>query len=280
MILVKIFCPFASSESCKETYERISLSSELDFYGETKQIYITSGDDYSHAIIINTMMPDLNLPKCNVVGLAFEPVPFLGLTPTFINYAIKHIGKYLIGDANGLPSLFVPHFGYMWHSRPPTEITMKRHIMSIVVSNKMVAPGHIYRAKLTQAIVEHGLPIDIYGNGSSKYSCNTVKGAFDHVEPYEPYLFSVCIENYKSGHYFSEKIITPILHNCMPLYLGCDHIDQYFDNVMKLTGHVIKDIGLLMLVLKNPAMYYRRTFTDKNKKTVNLIENIGTLFSL
>ena len=64
----------------------------------------------------------------------------------------------------------------------------------------------------------------------------------------------------------------------MPLYLGCDHIDQYFDNVMKLTGHVMKDIGRLTLILKNPGMYYRRTFTDKNKKTVNLIENLGTLF--
>ena len=283
MIRVKIFCPFNSSENCKETYERVNHAAEIGFYGENKKIYITADEDYTHAVIINTAMPDLKTPKNNVIGLAFEPIPFLNLTPEFVKYAASHIGKYLIGDATGLPPVFVPHFGYMWHARPPTEITMKQKqkVMSIVVSNKMFAPGHIYRHKLTQEIIKRGLPIDIYGNGSSKYSHASVKGSFQHVEPYEPYLFSVCIENCNSGHYFSEKIITPLLHNCMPIYYGCANIDNYFDNgsVIKLTGRVEHDIQLLIAILKNPLRYHRRTCTDKNKKTVNLIENLENLFS-
>lgn len=205
-------------------------------------------------------MPELKIPKENVLGLAFEPIQFLNMTPKFVNYAMKHIGKYLIliGDVIGLmlPPLFVSHFGYLWYSMPPKEITIKRSIMSIVVSKKTLAPGHMYRHKLIAEIIKRKLPIDIYGNGSSKYSYKTVKGAFNDVEPYENYAFTVCIENYKSDHYFFGKIITPLLHNCMPVY-----------------------VNLLMDILKNPSMHYRPTYNDKNKKTVNLIENIERLFS-
>ena len=286
MIRVKIFCPFASSENCKETYERINCAGGMQFYGEDKKIHITANDDYTHAIIINTAMPDLKIPKQNVIGLAFEPIQFLNLTPAFVNYAINHIGKYLIGDAvHNLPALFVPHFGYLWYSPPPlplTEMTMKNRVMSIIVSNKLTAPGHQYRHKLTQEIIKRGLPVDIYGNGSSNYSFHTVKGPFDDdVQPYRHYLFSICIENFKSGHYFSEKIITPLLHNCLPIYHGCTNIGTYFDkgDVITLKGRVEHDIQVLIAILKNPSMYYRRTCTDKNKKTVNLIENLENLFS-
>lgn len=283
MIRVKIFCPFASSENCKQTYERINCASGMQFYGEDKKIYITANDDYTHAIIINTAMPDLKIPKQNVIGLAFEPVQFLGMTPEFVQYATNHIGKYLIGDAvHNLPSLFVPHFSYMWHTMPLAEITIKKRVMSIVVSNKMTAPGHKYRHKLTREIIRRRLPIDIYGNGSSNYSFHTVKGPFyDDIEPYRDYLFSICIENFKSGHYFSEKIITPLLHNCLPIYHGCLNIHAYFDkdDVLTLTGDTERDIPLLIAILKNPRMYYRPTCTDKNKKTVNLIENLENLFS-
>jgi hypothetical protein len=287
MILVKIFCTFASSESCKQVYEKINCGRGMELYGENKKIHITDNDDYTHAIILNTAMPPLKIPKQNVLGLAFEPVQFLGMTPEFVQYALQHIGKYLIGDTvHSLPSLFVPHFGYLWHSPPPpllAEMTMKTRIMSIIVSKKTTAPGHAYRHKLTQEIIKRGLPIDIYGNGSTKYSSfPRVKGPFDDdVQPYRDYLFSICIENFRSGHYFSEKIITPLMHNCLPIYHGCINIHAYFDkeDVITLTGDTERDIPRLIAILINPRMYYRRTCTDKNKKTVNLIENLENLFS-
>jgi len=70
MFRVKIFCPFNSSENCKETYEIITQSKEIEFYGENKKIYITADNDYTNAIIINTIMPELKIPKENVLGLA------------------------------------------------------------------------------------------------------------------------------------------------------------------------------------------------------------------
>ena len=166
MYRIKIFCSFAPSKNCKETYEKINYSNLIDFYGKDNKVYFTDDDDYTHAIIINTIMPELKIPKKNVIGLAFEPVPFLGLTNQFIDYAVKNIGKYYIGDKHNLPEPFVEHFGYMWHSRPPKEIKDKKNIMSIVISSKRSAPGHMYRHILVEKIIELRLPIDIYGHGS------------------------------------------------------------------------------------------------------------------
>jgi hypothetical protein len=290
MYKIKIFCPFASSSKCKEVYEKISYANEIDFYGKDKKVYITDDDDdYTHAIIINTAKPDLKIQKKNVIGLAFEPIQFLGLTFEFIEYAQKYIGKYYIGDKLQLPEPFVEHFGYMWYSRPPKEITHKPNLMSIVVSNKRFAPGHIYRHNLIEKIIELSLPIDIYGYGSDGYSkynindlnytFNRIKGNFNDAEPYENYLYSICIENFQCNDYFSEKIITPLLHNCMPIYLGCKNIDKYFDSIIKLTGNINKDILLIIDIIRNPFKYYNNTYNEKNIKRVNLIENIEKLYS-
>ena len=280
MYKIKVFCPFANSTQCKDVYERINYAGELEFYGKNKNIVITDEDDYTHAIIINTIMPQLKIPKQNVIGLAFEPIQFLGLTTSFVDYAQKYIGKYYIGDKHNLPAPFIERFGYMWHSRPPKAITDKPNLMSIVVSEKQFAPGHIYRHKLVQQIISHNLPIDIYGRGSSKYSYSRTKGRFTDAEPYESYLFSVCIENFQCNHYFSEKIITPLMHNCMPIYSGCVNVQQYFGNdLILLTNNINQDVDTIMAILNCPYKYYKKTYTKKNRKTVNFIRNIKKIFT-
>jgi len=276
--IIKIFCPFATSKASKEIYERINYAHVIDFYGKNKKVFFTDGDDYTHAIIINTIMPDLKIPKENVIGLAFEPVYFLGVTHEFVDYAKKHIGKYFIGDKFNLPEPFIEHFGYMWHSRPPAEITNKTKLMSIIVSEKEVAPGHRYRHELVQAIIQNNLPIDIYGRGSNKYRYDRVKGKFNDAEPYEDYLFSICIENYVCNHYFSEKVITPLMYNCTPIYSGCRNIDGYLENVIKLTNDVNTDINKIVEIINDPSGFYKKTYTEKNIHAVNLIENIEMLY--
>jgi len=225
-------------------------------------------------------MPKLNLPKKNVIGLAFEPIYFLNLTSEFVDYAQKHIGKYFIGEKFDLPDPFVEGFAYLWHITPPQNIiTSKPKIMSIVVSQKRQAPGHIYRHELIEQIIKNNLPIDIYGYGSEQYShANHIKGKFDEAEPYMDYLFSICIENFQTNHYFSEKIISPILTNCNPIYLGCRNIDSYFDDVIKLSGNVEKDILLLKKILKKPNNYFNPVYNKKHLKKINLIENIEDIF--
>ena len=92
--IIKFFSSFATSEGCIEAYTRVhELHNDHDF---NKTYKFTCNDDYTHAIILNTAMPKLTIPKENVIGLAFEPIQFLGLTSVFIDYAINNISKYNI----------------------------------------------------------------------------------------------------------------------------------------------------------------------------------------
>ena len=46
-----------------------------------------------------------HIPKKNVIGLAYEPIFYLGLTEQFIEYAKANIGTYYIGDKGVLQTL-------------------------------------------------------------------------------------------------------------------------------------------------------------------------------
>ena len=292
MYIIKIFSDFCDSTTCKKNFISLLTASQYLELEHTNNIVIldNDSDNYTHVIILNCAMPVLrqDLPKSNVIGLACEPLPFLNVTPTFINYAQKYIGKYFIGDKDQLPDPFIEHQGFLWHlPQPPKEIVVKNKVMSIIISKKMWAPGHRYRHSIVSAILQNNLPIDIYGRGCSLYNeyrektgITNFKGEFLGKEPYEDYLFSICIENYESNHYFSEKISSPILQNCMPIYHGCRNIKSYFrDSLITLSGNITTDMKLLVEIIQEPNKFYRKTYTPENIKTPNLLMNIPNVFS-
>ena len=272
-IRIRVFSNFCDSNHCKNVYTRLC---------ETTTNIFTTNDDYTHVIIINTAMPDIHhiSPK-NVIGLAFEPPAFLHITPKFIEYAIKHIGKYFIGSVDRLPAPFIEHFAYMWHN-PPRYLKMnKTNIMSIVVSRRTDAPGHIFRHRLISRILQTTLPIDIYGNGCGLYSTTDlrIKGEFVEHEPYDSYQFHICIENYQINHYFSEKIINALLVETTPIYCGAHKIDEYFPNsVITLPVDINSAMILLTQICADPFQYKTNINVNNVKKTINLLENIDKLY--
>jgi hypothetical protein len=299
---IKIFSDFCDSLTCKHHYERVCHAAQLPYYGPQKALYITTGDDYTHAILLNTAMPVLkNIGRANVLGLAFEPPPFLQLTPQFIQYAQKYIGKYFIGSKYFvkdytytdvvLPDLFKEHYAYMWHITPPlvSAAPQKKHLMSIMVSDKQNAPGHQYRHTLVKLILSKGLPIDIYGRGANLYkglygsiykNDKRLKGQFKDVEPYHHYVFHICIENFMTPAYFSEKITNTLLSSAIPIYWGCTKILNYFPaNVIPLSGDVDKDIDLLQAIVAEPRKYRLQLDVPRIKNKLNLLQNAKNLFA-
>ena len=280
-IKIRFFSDFCSSETCKKNFEETCQVQFLSNYGEDKDIYFVTDESYTHAIILNKAMPyELKLPKKNVIGLACEPYEFLGITEEFINYAKQFIGKYFIGDKRNLPEPFIEGFGFMWHLRPQKRIRTKSKVMSIIISQKTFAPGHLYRHEIVNNLLLNNLPVDIYGRGCHLHKSTTnIKGEFTDVEPYEDYLFTICIENFQNNHYISEKIMTPLMYDCKPIYIGCKNIKEYFNEVILLTGELEKDMKIIVEILNNPLKYYSPTSNEKNKKITNLVENIQLLFS-
>jgi hypothetical protein len=286
-IRIRFFSSFCDGQVCKSHYETDFESELLDYYGPDKNIYITNDDDYTHAVIMNTAMPILkaDIPKENVIGLAFEPIYFLGITGEFVEYAKQYISRYFIGDKKNLPSPFVEHTAYMWHTVPLKVAPSKNKLMSVMISEKSFAPGHKYRHELVTAILQSNLPIDIYGRGCANFqSLNgdpRLKGEFNDKEPYESYHFHICIENFKCNEYFSEKIINPLLCSAMPIYFGCNNIKNYFDEeVICLEGDLKRDMDLLMDIVKEPMKHYKRINVEKIKNKTNFLRNISEIFLL
>lgn len=282
---IKIFSDFSNPTKAKEVYERLCEVVNIDYYGEDKEIYITDKDEYTHAVILNTHMPKLleNIPKENVIGLAFEPRHYLEMKQDFVDYAKKYISKYYVGDNAGLPTdIFIERFGYMWYNPPLKYIPVKNKRMSIMVSLKGDLIGHKYRHYLLKMIRTMNLPIDVYGNGCDLYSEDfpQKRGRFKETEPYLNYDFHIAIENTPSNDYFSEKIINPLLCGTTPLYLGCENIEKYFpDYVIKLSGNPMEDGVFIQEILKNPSQYKKNIDVEKVKETVSFIKNVNNLYS-
>lgn len=283
---VRFFSSFCDSANCKAVYERLCETHLIDYYGANNRINITVGDDYTHVIILNTAMPVIppHIPKENVVGLAFEPPVYLGLTDKFVQYAIRNIGKYLIGEKSNLPEPFVEHYSYMWHITPLKCIPEKRKVMSLMVSNKIQQPGHRYRHLIASRILNTFLPIDIYGRGCGMLKTdghdNRLRGGFEELEPYLSYDFHICIENVQTNDYFSEKITNTLLTSTVPVYLGCKNINAYFpSDVIRLSGNIDTDMELLEDICNYPEKYKRSIDVDRIKSSISFIENLDTLFT-
>lgn len=280
--IIRFFSSFGDSKQIKEILERLCETKYISDYDS--KIKVTHENDFTHVIILNTAMPTLpsNFPKENVIGLAFEPIIFLGLTESFIEYAKKNIGKYFIGDVTNLPKPFIEHFSYMWHCTPSQTIPIKSKQMSIMISEKGQTFGHKYRHRLVAEILKQGFPIDIYGRGCKYYSNlndSRLKGEFDELEPYKDYEFHICIENMESNHYFSEKVMNPLLNGTTPIYLGCKNIKSYFGNIITLSSQLNVDIDLIKTILLNPITYKKSINLENIKNTISLYRNLDTIFT-
>jgi hypothetical protein len=285
MYKIRCFADFGTSEVIQKELEQKGinfLQQEREHYGT--QYIFTNREDYTHVILFNKAMPNIShIPKENVIGFAHEPLQFLNITYAFVEYARKYIHRYYIGDKGNLPEPFIEGYGFLLCYSPAPKIEIPRQkFMSIMISQKTNAPGHQYRHQLVQNILRTNLPIDIYGRGCMYYSGiqdERIKGTFDNNELFEGYRFTISIENFQCNHYFSEKIVNPLLQKVTPIYLGCYHISDYFPEMyLSLSGDLSKDMILLQNIYENPEKYICTIDLKKVDDKVNLLANLPNLF--
>lgn len=282
-IKIRFFTNNISLENV-EIFEKCFRTEYLNFYGKNKKVYITNDFDYTHAIIINTAMPELLISRENVIGMAWEHRCFLQITPNFIEYAKKNIGKYFISDAVGLPAPFIDNYSYCLYSYPKKEIEFKTEMMSLVLNDTCPSIGCMYREKLVEIIVKNNLPIDIFTCvqlSPSFEKTNKIRKMNYSTEPYENYAFTISIEKFKSNHYMTDIVITPLLCDCVPIYFGCNMIDKYVgeNQVVKMTGKLLDDMEIIKDVLCNPNKYYKETDKEQVEKGVNLLRNLDDVLA-
>ena len=299
---IKVFSSFCSTNHAKSLIENMDVETifsekennnvfkRKDEYTNQKVIFVDeSSQDYTHVLIWNTAMPVIpsHIPKKHIVGLALEPPAFLGLKQNFVEYAEKNISKYLIGEVRNLPKPFISGCAYLIYSPPQCNVSFKnkKFIMSMIVSEKSWVHGHKYRHTLMDRLLFHKFPIDFYGRGMKSckyknYDGKNIKGEFKEYEPYNDYMFHICIENFATENYYSEKVINPLLTKCVPIYKGCKNINKYFpDGILPLTGELNKDLTIIHNIIVNPMAYYQPMDLKKVEKQVSLIKNVESIFS-
>ena len=269
MIVIKAFCSYCSTED-------INKGLQLNFYFEKyPNIRFTSGDDYTHVILVNTPMPDnLLVPKEKVLGLAWEPPYFLGLTVQFIEWCRKNVGHYYIGETMGLPEPFIQHYTFQQAFKRFKEIPPKTKLMSIIFSGKNQLEGHKYRNTLVVECLKRNLPVDVFGYGCS---CITgavghprLKGAFKEWEPYDGYQFSIAVENCSLNEYVTEKFLNCLATKTVPVYYGGKNAEKRFPNsFIRLVGNLERDINLIIDVLQNREKYLAEIRVDKYEEYLN-----------
>lgn len=220
----------------------------------------------THVLLINygTLPAELDhVPQQNIVHMSMEPVKFLPLLQSR-KHIIEKRARISIGGIKH-PSLSDRRSCSSFVLVPSPSIQAvprmlkpwgQRANISIVFSNAQTAPGHKYRHELARAIADSNLPVDFWGHGAqslmvTRKDDSRFKGSFENVEPYVNYKFTIAIENYKEGYYFTEKVTLPIYCGCMPLYLGSPNIDEFFPGaIITLSGNVDTDLAAIKNILE------------------------------
>ena len=130
----------------------------------------------------------------------------------------------------------------------PAPDLKKKFGVSIVMTNRNVAPGHVLRRRLYERRKEIKIPFDIY------------RGTWNGFEPTEdtiqmpPWpnkkwkvnvfdcMFHICIEGFRNDHYYSEKLIDCLITKTVPLYWGHTEINRYFREYGFITVNSVDDI--------------------------------------
>jgi glycosyltransferase involved in cell wall biosynthesis len=116
------------------------------------------------------------------------------------------------------------------------QIFPKSKLVSAVVSTKAFLPGHKKRLEFIQAIKNR---IDLYGRG--------IREIPSKLDALRDYMFNIAIENVScDDNYFSEKIIDCFLTGTVPVYHGCIHIGEFFDERGILSFQTQEELDAIM----------------------------------
>jgi hypothetical protein len=96
----------------------------------------------------------------------------------------------------------------------------KANKISWITSNSNVNPGHKPRLKFLEILKQTDLNVDVFGRG-----INAINDKFDGIYPYQ---YTLAIENYADKNYWTEKIADAFLCYTMPIYYGCENIEDFF----------------------------------------------------
>ncbi len=114
----------------------------------------------------------------------------------------------------------------------------------MIYSWKNWIEGH----QLRHQIAKYVTGIDLYGTGAGREIKGKEEGSAD-------YKYSIIVENNRTKHYFTEKIMDCIATGTIPIYWGCPNISEYFNEKGILSFEKIEDLADIFETISKPGHY-------------------------
>ena len=113
-----------------------------------------------------------------------------------------------------------------WIEPKDQQIYPKTKLVSMIVSNKVMCPGHQFRQKIRAQLQGK---VDLWGTGFNPIA--------DKVDALKDYMFSIAMENDNYPGIFCEKITDCFVTGTIPIYWGDPTIGEFFDErgIIRLT---------------------------------------------
>jgi hypothetical protein len=96
----------------------------------------------------------------------------------------------------------------------------KKRPLSCITTNKALFPGHKERMQFLDNLKSASVEFDLFGRGF-----NPLDNKYDGLAPYR---YSLAVENCSAPHYWTEKLADCFLTWTMPVYYGCNNLEDYF----------------------------------------------------
>lgn len=182
-------------------------------------------DECDYLVILDYPKDDFSIKvnKNNILHLCLEPPNEVSKYRQYANKQVKLILNQLDIKKNNVLS----HGALPWHidkdfdflTSHKVDFLTKENKIVWVTSNQRSSKGHKVRMNFLDTIKE--LPfLELYGRG--------IKPIDDKWEVLSKSKYAIAYENFQSDYYWTEKIIDCYLSYTMPLYFGCNSIDDFF----------------------------------------------------
>ena len=207
----------------------------------------------------------------NAIALMVEPRSIIPGTYTWIEQNFEKFAYIFTFDSrllSLLPNAKLLLYGQITAEYPDVPKTKN---VSMVASSKDFCQGHRDRQYVACVLSDR---IDVFGKFNGGKYCDDSDFLSEH-------RFNVAMENFSDGYYFTEKICNCFASKVVPIYLGCPHIEEYFDIngiiYCKTPDEVIASVDR---ILENPVEEYEKRWEaiERNFMIVQKYRRYADLF--
>lgn len=192
-----------------------------------KEFFFTEEDvdECDYLVILDYPKDDFSIKvnRKNIIHICLEPPNEVSKYRQYANKNVKWIFNQIDTKKNNILS----HGALPWHidkdydflNTLKAESLSKKNKIVWVTSNQRSSKGHNVRMDFLDRIKE--LPfLELYGKGINPIA--------DKWEVLHNSKYAIAYENFQNDHYWTEKIIDCHLSYTMPIYFGCNSIENFF----------------------------------------------------